>query len=141
MISRDDLEGLLVEGGTLVSADGEDLGSVDQLVLDGAGSAPSFVSVRAGFFGISQRFVPLEGATLDGATITVAFDAALVRSAPRVASDRGGLSDDQARELREHYGLPADEETEADPSAPGPPPPLPPQPPPLPPQPPPPLRT
>jgi hypothetical protein len=105
MISRDELEGLLVSGGTIVAADGTQLGSVDQLVLDGSGTVPVFVAVRAGFFGISQRFVPLDGATLAGSTLTVAFDADAVRSAPRVASDRGGLSADQAREVRTHYGL------------------------------------
>jgi hypothetical protein len=111
MLNRDELDGVLEAGGRLIASDGTDLGSIDQLVLDSSGAAPAFVSVRAGFFGIAQRFVPLEGASLDGSAVHVAFDADAVRSAPRVASDRGGLSADQAAELRQHYGLPADSNT------------------------------
>ncbi|MGY3564600.1 PRC-barrel domain-containing protein [Sinomonas sp. RB5] len=108
MVTRAELDGVLEAGGRLIGSDGTDLGSIDQIVLDTSGSWPAFVSVRAGFFGITQRFVPLDGASVDGSAVRVAFDADAVRSAPRVASDRGGLSRDQAAQLREHYGLPAD---------------------------------
>ncbi|BCT77252.1 hypothetical protein SCMU_30940 [Sinomonas cyclohexanicum] len=107
MISRDELDTVLEAGGRLLASDGTGLGSIDQLVLDASG-APAFVSVRAGFFGIAQRFVPLDGATLEGSTIRIAFDGELVRSAPQVASDRGGLGERDANALREHYGLPAE---------------------------------
>lgn len=107
MISRDALDTVLEAGGRLLASDGTRLGSIDQLVLDASG-APAFVSVRAGFFGIAQRFVPLDGATLEGSTIRIAFDGELVRSAPQVASDRGGLGERDANALREHYGLPAE---------------------------------
>jgi hypothetical protein len=108
MVTRAELDGVLEAGGRLIGSDGTDLGSIDQIVLDSSGASPAFVSVRAGFFGITQRFVPLDGASVDGSAVRVAFDADAVRSAPRVASDRGGLSKDQAAELREHYGLTAD---------------------------------
>ncbi|MGT2461654.1 hypothetical protein [Sinomonas atrocyanea] len=108
MVTRAELDGVLEAGGRLIGSDGTDLGSIDQIVLDASGSSPAFVSVRAGFFGITQRFVPLDGASVDGSAVRVAFDADAVRSAPRVASDRGGLSRDQADQLREHYGLPPD---------------------------------
>ncbi|MDP9884688.1 hypothetical protein J2W21_002202 [Sinomonas atrocyanea] len=108
MVTRAELDGVLEAGGRLIGSDGTDLGSIDQIVLDASGAAPAFVSVRAGFFGITHRFVPLDGASVDGSAVRVAFDSDTVRSAPRVASDRGGLSKDQAAELREHYGLTAD---------------------------------
>lgn len=108
MVTRAELDGVLEAGGRLIGSDGTDLGSIDQIVLDASGASPAFVSVRAGFFGITQRFVPLDGASVDGSAVHVAFDAGAVRSAPRVASDRGGLSRDQAAQLREHYGLAAD---------------------------------
>ncbi|MDQ0258866.1 hypothetical protein [Sinomonas atrocyanea] len=111
MVTRAELDGVLEAGGRLIGADGTDLGSIDQIVLDASGAAPAFVSVRAGFFGITQRFVPLDGASVDGSAVRVAFDADAIRSAPRVASDRGGLSEDQAAELRGHYGLTADSGT------------------------------
>ncbi|GAB2761674.1 hypothetical protein [Sinomonas soli] len=111
MVTRAELDGVLEAGGRLVGADGTDLGSIDQIVLDASGASPAFVSVRAGFFGITQRFVPLDGASVDGSAVRVAFDADAIRSAPRVASDRGGLSEDQAAELRDHYGLTADSGT------------------------------
>jgi hypothetical protein len=111
MVTRAELDGVLEAGGRLIGADGTDLGSIDQIVLDASGASPAFVSVRAGFFGITQRFVPLDGASVDGSAVRVAFDADAIRSAPRVASDRGGLSRDQAAELREHYGLTAESGT------------------------------
>jgi hypothetical protein len=111
MISRDDLDHVLESGGRLLAADGTDLGSIDQLVLDSSG-APAFVSVRAGFFGIAQRFVPLDGASLDGSAVRVAFDGELVRSAPTVTADRGGLGENDATAVREHFGLPGESGSE-----------------------------
>lgn len=111
MVTRAELDGVLEAGGRLIGSDGTDFGSIDQIVLDASGASPAFASVRAGFFGITQRFVPLDGASVDGSAVRVAFDADSVRSAPKVASDRGGLSAEQAAELRAHYGLAADSNT------------------------------
>jgi len=56
---------------------------------------------------MSESFVPLEGASLDGSVITVAFTKEAIANVPRIDSDRGTITDTQEQELYRFFGLDA----------------------------------
>ena len=60
--------------------------------------------VRTGLFGMSESFVPLEGATDNGKDIIVNYDKDTVKDAPRIDADRD-LSPDEEETLYAHYGM------------------------------------
>ncbi|WP_208748743.1 PRC-barrel domain-containing protein [Arthrobacter sp. PM3] len=138
MISLQDIDNIVLNGGIVVDAAGEKIGSVEQIFTSGDSGDPAFVTVRTGLFGMSETFAPLSGASLEDSVIKVAFDKDTIRNGPRIDSDRGAITEAQEQELYRYYGLPAGtgaspaDTTAADAvtTAPHPPPPGPPPPPP-----------
>jgi uncharacterized protein (TIGR02271 family) len=102
-ISAEQLRGLPDFDGNVVAADGDKIGSIGQVYLDDQTGEPSWVTAKTGLFGTGQSFVTLEGATLEGRDIRVAFDQAKVKGAPRVDDD-GALSPAEEDELYSYYG-------------------------------------
>jgi len=93
---------LLLES-TVVGVDDENIGKVGQVYLDNDTGRPNWVTVRTGWFGINESFVPLEAATFDGDTIRVPFDKATIKDAPNYETDAPlGESDEQR--LYSYYG-------------------------------------
>ena len=91
-------------GEDLYDADGDKLGTVEEIYLDAESGEPEWALVNMGLFGTKSTFVPLEGASEDGGTLRVRFDKAQVKDAPKVDPD-GELSQQQESELYAHYGL------------------------------------
>jgi sporulation protein YlmC with PRC-barrel domain len=83
--------------------DGVKLGTVDEVYLDDATGTPEWAAVRTGLFG-RDAFVPLEPSQLDGDTLRVPFERALIRDAPDFGVGRH-LSPRQELQLYHHYGL------------------------------------
>ena len=90
--------------GNVVAPDGSKIGAIGQVYLDDQTGDPSWVTAKTGLFGTGQSFVTLQGASLQGRDIQVAFDEHKVKGAPRVDDD-GALSPQEEDELYAYYGV------------------------------------
>jgi uncharacterized protein (TIGR02271 family) len=102
VITQNDLARL--DDADVYGSDGDKIGSVGQIYLDTDTGDPEWVAVRTGLFGNKQTFVPLREATLSDDRITVAYDKATVKDAPRIDPD-GALSYPEENELYTYYGV------------------------------------
>src|SRR4051812_1607321 len=100
-MTRDDV--LSWRGQNLVDADGDKIGTIDEIYLDAETNEPEWAVVSTGLFGNKQSFVPLGDANAGGDGIRVPFEKATVKDAPRIDPD-GRLSQEEERELYRHYG-------------------------------------
>jgi hypothetical protein len=107
MLSLQDIDNIVLNGGIVVDVDGEKIGSVEQVFTSGDSGNPVFVTVRTGLFGMSESFAPLSGASLEESVIRVAFAKDTVKNGPRIDSDRGVITETQEQELYSYYGLDA----------------------------------
>ncbi len=91
-------------GRTVVDAEGEKIGTVDELYLDDETGKPEWALVNTGLFGTKSSFVPLAGAQPSGEDVRLDFTKQQVKDAPRM--DPGAeLSQSEEAELYRHYGL------------------------------------
>jgi uncharacterized protein (TIGR02271 family) len=95
-------------GRTLVDAQGDKVGKVDEIYLDEETGRPEWALVNTGLFGSKSSFVPLAGAAPEGDDVRVSVDKEQVKDAPRVEPD-GALSQEEEAQLFRHYGVPYDE--------------------------------
>jgi uncharacterized protein (TIGR02271 family) len=93
------------QGRTVVGSDGEKIGKVAEIYLDGETNKPEWATVTTGLFGTKSNFVPLAGASPDGEDIRVDVTKDQVKDAPGVDPD-GELSEHEESRLFEHYGVP-----------------------------------
>lgn len=122
MLSLQDIDNIVLNGGIVVDVAGEKIGSVEQVFTSGDSGDPLFVTVRTGLFGMSESFAPLSGASLENSVIRVAFAKDKVKNGPRIESDRGVITETQEQELYSYYGLvtaESDETEESDNAATG----------------------
>ncbi|MFF1829725.1 PRC-barrel domain-containing protein [Paenarthrobacter sp. NPDC058040] len=105
MLSLQDLDQIVLNGGIVVDSAGEKIGSVEQVFLSGDSGDPAFVTVRTGFFGMSESFAPLAGAHVEDSTIKLAVAKERVEKGPRIDNDRGSISESQEKELYDYFGL------------------------------------
>lgn len=96
-------------GRTLMDADGEKIGKIDELYLDEQGGQPEWALVNTGLFGTKKTFVPIRGASPDGEDVRVPVSKEQVKDAPRIDADQE-LSEEEERVLFEHYGVPYTDE-------------------------------
>jgi len=90
-------------GRALVDADGDKIGTIEEIYLDAETSEPEWAVVSTGLFGTKQSFVPIGDASSTGDGIRVPFEKATVKDAPKIDPD-GQLSQDEERQLYAHYG-------------------------------------
>ncbi|MBM7781790.1 DUF2382 domain-containing protein [Arthrobacter tumbae] len=107
MISQDNINQILEAGGQVLDNDGDKIGKVGQIYVDDHTGNPSWVTINTGLFGSNESFAPLEGASLEGNDVRVAYDKSKVKDAPNVAPD-GHLSEQEEAELYRYYGLSTD---------------------------------
>jgi hypothetical protein len=105
MLSLQDIDNIVLNGGIVLDVTGEKIGSVEQVFTSGDSGDPVFVTVRTGLFGMSESFAPLSGASIDESVIRVAFTKDKVKNGPRIDSDRGAITETQEQELYSYYGL------------------------------------
>lgn len=105
MLSLQDIDNIVLNGGIVVDVAGEKIGSVEQVFTSGDSGDPVFVTVRTGLFGMSESFAPLSGASLENSVIRVAFAKDKVKNGPRIESERGVITETQEQELYSYYGL------------------------------------
>lgn len=97
-------------GVKLKDADGERLGTVQDVFLDRHTGEPTWVAVKTGFFGhsglagLDATFVPIDGArVLDEHHVQLPVHKAQVKDAPSLRAGES-LSVSEERRLYKHYG-------------------------------------
>jgi len=103
-IIKDQLDNLIGSQGDVIGRGGEKIGGIGEIYLDDVTGEPEWVSVNTGLFGVSESFVPLRAARIEGNDIQVDYDKELVKDAPRVSTD-GHLTPEEEQRLYDYYGL------------------------------------
>jgi uncharacterized protein (TIGR02271 family) len=92
-----------LRGQDLFGRDDEKLGTIEEIYTDSDSGRPEWAVVTTGLFGMKQSFVPIRDLRNEGDRVTVPFDKATVKDAPKIDPD-GELSSNEERELYAHYG-------------------------------------
>lgn len=91
-------------GRAVVDERGSPVGTVSGVVLDGGDREPSWLIVETRWWG-TRRYVPVAGSYgTAGGGLTVPFDRAWVRAAPKAGASAGELTYEKRRQLATHYG-------------------------------------
>ncbi|MCP2331995.1 DUF2382 domain-containing protein [Actinoalloteichus caeruleus] len=99
-------------GRTVYGADGQKIGKVAQVWLDGPSGEPSWLTVHTGLFGMHEIFVPMAGMHMtENGGIEVRYSKNQVKDAPHVSPERGELPFEEERRLYDYYGLPRQRES------------------------------
>jgi uncharacterized protein (TIGR02271 family) len=94
---------LQFRGQDLCDRDGDKIGSIDEIYLDAETDEPEWALVNTGLFGAKSTFVPLRDASEADGTLSVPFEKATVKDAPKIDPD-GQLSQREEAELYRYYG-------------------------------------
>jgi uncharacterized protein (TIGR02271 family) len=89
-------------GQDLLDADGDKIGSIDEIYIDSKTEQPEWALVKTGLFGGKGTFVPLSQANPTGDGVQVPFEKSHVKDAPNIEPD-GELSQAEERTLYQHY--------------------------------------
>src|SRR6476646_7759307 len=93
-----------LDDSVVVGSDGSEIGRVGQVYTDNDTGQPSWVTVKTGWFGTNESFVPLEAASIEDGTIRVPYDKDMIKGAPN--NDAGEpLSESDEQELYSYYNL------------------------------------
>jgi uncharacterized protein (TIGR02271 family) len=92
-------------GRDIIDADGDKVGTLEELFRDEDTQEPEWAVVRTGMFGTKLSFVPIQGAEPRGEDVQVLFTKAQIKDAPRIDDSNGQLSQDEEARLYDHYGL------------------------------------
>ena len=102
MINEEQARSLV--GRDVLDRDGERIGEIARVFLNDRSGEPTWVTVKTGWFGRSESFVPLNRVHLTGDELRAAYDTATIKDSPRFAGDQP-LSPQDEDDLRGHYGL------------------------------------
>ena len=102
MINEEHADQLL--GRDMLDREGNRIGEITQVFVDDRTGEPTWVTVKTGWFGLSQSFVPLNKVQWAGEQVQAAYDTATVKDAPRFATDEPLTAQDEDT-LHTHYGL------------------------------------
>ncbi|MEU0721054.1 PRC and DUF2382 domain-containing protein [Streptomyces lavendulocolor] len=87
-------------------ATGDKIGEAKHVFVDDVTGRPDWVSVKTGFFGSGESFVPIHDASVVEDHLEVPYPKGKVKEAPNVDVDAGGhLSAEEERRLYEYYGI------------------------------------
>jgi stress response protein YsnF len=104
-MTMDRLEQL--RGAPVLDSSGEKIGSVEEVFYDEQTNQPEWIGIGTGFLGTKRVLVPLEGASVQGDSVTVGYDKDRVKDSPDIDSDE--ISQERERELYSYYGIQASE--------------------------------
>ncbi|MFC7329313.1 PRC-barrel domain-containing protein [Marinactinospora rubrisoli] len=91
-------------GHRLLDRQGNSVGKIGQVYFDDQTDAPKWVTVRSGFLGTRENFVPLQGARTVRSDLQVPYDKDTIRRAPSFDIDQH-ISVEQEDRVYQHYGL------------------------------------
>ncbi|MFV0132424.1 DUF2382 domain-containing protein [Streptomyces sp. HMX87] len=104
MITREEITQLLDH--PVYDGDGNKIGEAKHVFFDDATGRPEWVSVKTGWFGSSESFVPIRDANLVQDHLEVPYRKDQVKGAPHVDVDSGGhLSESEEHRLYDYYGI------------------------------------
>lgn len=98
----DSLELEDLQAATAWDTNGEKLGNVTQVHLDGLSHKPAWVTVGLGLLNTRENFVPLAGSRLDGENLYVAVSKDKIKDAPDFTVEEG-LTAEQEATLQDYY--------------------------------------
>ena len=107
MINTHDIDNLLNGKATVFDKTGEKVGSLSQIYLDDTTGQPSWATVNTGLFGMSESFVPLEGASTRDEDLHVGYTKDQIKDAPSIDEDHHLEPGDEDR-LYEYYAMHGD---------------------------------
>jgi len=81
-----------------------EIGKIGTVYYDDNTDQPKWITVHTGLFGTNESFIPLQGASVSGDRVDVAYDKGRIKDAPNVSSDKH-LSAEEEQQLYRHYGL------------------------------------
>src|SRR4051812_6411812 len=90
------------KGQDLLDADGDKIGTIDEIYIDSRTEQPEWALVKTGLFGGKGTFVPLSQASPGGDGVRVPYAKSHVKDAPSIDPD-GELSHSEERTLYEHH--------------------------------------
>ena len=93
-----------LDDSTVIGTDGSEIGTVGQVYTDNDTGQPSWVTVKTGWFGSKESFVPLDSATIDGDTIRVPYDKDMINGGPNYDAGEP-LSETDEQDLYSYYGI------------------------------------
>lgn len=103
-MNYDEQANLLLIEGVVVGDDGEQIGKVGQVFTDDRTGRPDWVTVRTGWFGTRESFVPLDHAVLNGEQVRVPYDKDMVKGAPHYEVG-DSLTEKEEDDLHRYYGM------------------------------------
>ncbi len=92
-----------MHGAPVYDADGDKIGSVEEIFYDEQTREPEWIGVGTGFFGTKRVLVPTAGATSTADGLTVRYSKEQVKDSPDIDSDE--ISQETEQELYAYYGL------------------------------------
>jgi uncharacterized protein (TIGR02271 family) len=92
-------------GREIVDADGDKVGTLEELFRDEDTEQPEWAVVRTGLFGTKLSFVPIQNAEPAGEQVRVPFTKDQVKDAPRIDDSDRRLSQQEEADLYSHYGM------------------------------------
>lgn len=96
-------------GAPVLGPEDQRIGTVGQVFVNPDDGRPNWITVRTGWIGKSESFVPLDTADWDEERVHVKYDKEFIKGAPRVDTD-GALTESEERELYRHYGIGVDDD-------------------------------
>jgi stress response protein YsnF len=100
-MTMDRLEQL--RGAPVLDSSGEKIGSVEEVFYDEQTKRPEWIGIGTGFLGTKRVLVPLEGASVEGDSVSVRYSKDQVKDSPDIDSDE--ISQERERELYSYYGI------------------------------------
>src|SRR5215207_6599264 len=101
-------------GRDVVDADGDKIGTLEEVYLDTDSGRPEWATVKTGLFGKKQSFVPLSESQPEQGQVVVNYTKDQVKDAPSIDPD-GELSHDEEAQLYRHYGRGGDSSGDREP--------------------------
>src|SRR3954463_2670388 len=90
-------------GQKAVDANGDKVGTIEDIYLDRASGEPEWAAVKTGLFGSNVSFVPIQDARTGDGDVRLAYTKDQIKDAPNIDAD-GQLSTQEEQRLYEHYG-------------------------------------
>jgi uncharacterized protein (TIGR02271 family) len=92
-----------LQGAPVLDSTGDQIGKVEEIFYDTDTGQPEWIGLGTGFFGTKRVLVPVQGANIQGESITVPYEKDHVKGAPDIDSDE--ISYETEAELYRYYNL------------------------------------
>lgn len=95
-------------GHTAVDANGDKVGTIEDVYQDDRDSGPEWFAISSGFFGTKLSFAPVHGSTADGDQLVLPWTKDQIKNSPQFESND---DIDGADDLYGHYNMSYDDDT------------------------------